>query len=172
MVVSVDDGIQARSATDEFHRICVTSSFRSVAQMRKCYNIVGTLLTSFVDEVLSICTFFSVNYYLPYFLPFFPVPPYKPNEGDDGAGATNEVGNGLRQGETFGRDANVSGADQGHEQSGQEGDVKVFSVAHQVNGDGPKGEDGERLVTPRKVAPNNLEPFGIAEAVNEHTDGE
>lgn len=113
-----------------------------------------------------------MNYYLPYYLPFFPVPPYKPNEGDDGAGATNEVGNGLRQGETFGRDANVSGADQGHEQSGQEGNVEVLPVAHQVNGDGPKGKDGERLVTPRKVAPDNLKPFRIAEAVNEHTDGE
>ena len=54
MVVSVNDGIQARSATDEFHRICVTSSFGSVAQMRKRYDIVGTLLASFVDEVLRI----------------------------------------------------------------------------------------------------------------------
>ena len=109
---------------------------------------------------------------LPHFLPLFPVPPYKPYEGDDGAGATDGVGDGLGEGEAFGGDADVGGADQGHEQGGEQGDVEVFPVAHQIDRDGPKGEDGECLIAPRKVTPDNLKAFRVAEAVDEHTNGE
>lgn len=78
----------------------------------------------------------------------------------------------MGEGESFWSDADVGGADQGHEQGGEQSDVEVFAVAHQIDCDGPKGEDGECLVAPRKVTPDNLKPFRVAEAVNEHTDGE
>ena len=109
---------------------------------------------------------------LPHNFPLFPVPPYKPYEGDDGAGATDGVGDGLGEGEAFWSDADVGGADQGHEKGGEQSDVEVFPVAHQIDRDGPKGEDGECLVAPRKVTPDNLKAFRVAETVDEHTDGE
>ena len=109
---------------------------------------------------------------LPHNFPLFPIPPHKPYEGDDGAGATDGVSEGLGEGETFGGDTDIGRADQGHEQGGEQSDVEVFAVAHQIDGDGPKGEDGECLVAPCKVTPDNLKAFRVAEAVNEHTDGE
>ena len=109
---------------------------------------------------------------LPHYFPLFPVPPYKPNKGDDGAGATDGVGDGLGEGESFWSDADVGGADQGHEQGGEQSDVEVFAVTHQIDRDGPKGEDRECLVAPRKVTPDNLKAFRVAEAKNEHTNGE
>ena len=78
----------------------------------------------------------------------------------------------MGKGESFWSDADVGGADQGHEKGGEQGDVEVFPVAHQIDGDCPKGEDGEGLIAPRKVTPDNLKPFRVAEAVNEYTDGE
>lgn len=73
--------------------------------------------------------------------------------------------------ESFGSDADVGGADQGHEKGGEQSDVEVFPVAHQIDGDCPKGEDGECLIAPRKVTPDNLKPFRVAEAVDEYTNG-
>ena len=108
---------------------------------------------------------------LPHYFPLFPVPPYKPYEGDDGAGATDGVGDGLGEGESFWSDADIGGADQGHEKGGEQSEVEVFAVTHQIHGDCPKGEDGECLVAPRKVTPDNLKAFRVAEAVDEYTNG-
>ena len=108
---------------------------------------------------------------LPHYFPLFPVPPYKPYEGDDGAGATDSVGDGLGEGESFWSDADIGGADQGHEKGGEQSEVEVFAVTHQIHGDCPKGEDGECLVAPRKVTPDNLKAFRVAEAVDEYTNG-
>ena len=78
----------------------------------------------------------------------------------------------MGEGESFGGDADIGRADQSHEQGGEQGDVEVFPVAHQIDCDCPKGEDGKCLVAPRKVTPDNLKAFCVAEAVDEHTDGE
>ena len=77
----------------------------------------------------------------------------------------------MGEGESFRSDAYIGGADQGHEKGGEQSDVEVFPVTHQIDGDCPKGEDREGLVAPRKVTPDNLKAFRVAEAVNEHTDG-
>ena len=78
----------------------------------------------------------------------------------------------MGEGKTLGGDTDIGGADQGHEQGGEQSDVEVFAMTHQIDGDCPKGEDGECLVAPRKVTPDNLKAFRVAEAVNEHTDSE
>ena len=45
---------------------------------------------------------------------------------------------------------------------------------YSVYGDSPKREYGECLVTPRKIAPDNLEAIGIGQAIDErcHSDQE
>ena len=78
----------------------------------------------------------------------------------------------MGEGESFWSDADIGRADQGHEKGGEQSDVEVFAMAHQIHGDCPKGEDGECLVAPGKVTPDNLKAFCVVEAVNEHTDGE
>ena len=97
-----------------------------------------------------------------HYFPLFPVPPYKPYEGDDGAGATDGVGDGLGEGESFWSDADVGGADQGHEKGGEQSDVEVFAVAHQIDGDCPKCEYGKGLVAPCKISPYYLETISIS----------
>ena len=40
----------------------------------------------------------------------------------------------------------------------------------QVNGDGPQGEYGERLVDPCKISPDDVEPFRIFQAVEQNAE--
>ena len=101
----------------------------------------------------------------------FSVPHDKPHQRYYRANTTKGVSDTLGKRKPLGGNANVGGAYERHEQCGEEGDVEVFSLAYQVNGDCPKGEDGERLVAPREVAPNNFEPLGIAQTINEHSNG-
>ena len=72
----------------------------------------------------------------------------------------------MRQAETFGGDADVGNADASHEECGNKGNNVGLLLLHQVDSDGPEGEDRERLVAPREVAPDNLEPVGIGKAID------
>ena len=80
----------------------------------------------------------------------------------------------MRQLESLRGDADVGYADAGHEKRGNKGDNVGFLLLHQIDGDGPEGEDRESLVTPSEVAPDNLEAIGIGQAIDErcHSDQE
>ena len=56
--------------------------------------------------------------------------------------------NGGRQADAFFGNADVGGADPGHEQSWQQRDVEALAMAHQVNRYHPQREDRQGLVGP------------------------
>lgn len=99
------------------------------------------------------------------------VPGDEPHPSDNCADTTDGVGYSLWKRKAFGCNADVCGAHKCHQQCGEQGDVEILFVLHQVNGDGPKGEDRERLVAPCKVAPDDFEALCIAEAVDKHSNG-
>ena len=74
--------------------------------------------------------------------------------------------------QAFGSDTYIGRANQRHHQGRKQSDVIVLLFTQQINGDCPQGEDGQSLVAPGEVSPDNLEAFGIAQAIHQHTDGE
>ena len=76
-------------------------------------------------------------------------------------------------GKALGRNNDVATTYGKHKEGGYQGNqvVVATTLLGQEYRYGKQGEDGEGLVDPRKVAPNGFEPFRIAEAVNEHTNG-
>ena len=44
-------------------------------------------------------------------------------------------------------------------------------LANQIDRDGPKRKDGQRLVSPSKVAPNDVEAIGIRDVIEQQQHG-
>jgi len=100
-------------------------------------------------------------------LSLFPFPNHEPSEGGDDSGCAYAVGQRVRQLEALRGDADVGYADAGHEERWDKGDNVGSLLLHQVDGDGPEGEDREGLVTPSEVAPDNLKTICISQAIDE-----
>ena len=85
------------------------------------------------------------------------LPYQEPNECGEGAGDTDEVRQLQAEVEAVLVDAEVGHADGHHEHARYDGYEVGFVAFGQIDGDGEEGEDGEGLVEPCEVTPQDVE---------------
>ena len=103
---------------------------------------------------------------------FTPLFDNEENQQNQGAAAADQEWIDV-EAEAFGRDADVGAADGRHEKRRQQGNEvsEAFAFACQEDGDGPKRENGQGLIGPGKVAPDNFETVGIGQTEDEQAHG-
>ena len=92
---------------------------------------------------------------LQFVVAFFPY--HEPRDGDGDEAQAYGVGDGGGQGEALGGYAYIGGADKHHEETWEEGYPIDFMALGEIDADGEESEDGEGLVEPGEVAPEDVE---------------
>ena len=89
------------------------------------------------------------------------IPAVEPSHGDDQCGSSYAIAYHHVEAEGILRDHQEGRAYHGHEDRWEQGDPEILLFAYQIDGHGPKGEDGQRLVGPAEVTPYHIETVWI-----------
>ena len=90
------------------------------------------------------------------------IPEYEPHQCYDKGSGSDDGGDSAVELEQLCREE-VGYTNYRHEQCGNKGDDIGFLLLHQIDGNGPKHEDRERLIAPSKPAPDGLETVSVAD---------
>lgn len=97
---------------------------------------------------------------------------HQPHERSNAADDWGEPIDSGEEVEALWRNEYVGGADGRHPKRGDEGHDEILVRESEVDGYGPEGEDGERLIRPREISPYDVEAVGVLDAVYEDEEGE